>query len=243
MSKLRYLWGAIILFTLGIWGCNTQETNSHKEEEMEAITVSMESSDWEVLFDGSTLEHWRNYRSDEISDQWQIEEGTLTLNGKNGGDIITQNTYESFELELSWKISECGNSGIFFHVVEADSLDKTYHSGPEVQVLDNTCHPDAKIPKHRAGDNYDLHACSEETVKPAGEWNDVRLIVNEGHVEHWLNGVKVVDYQLWSPEWEELYQNSKFTKWPMYGRGKKGHIALQDHGDRVWFKDIKIKSL
>lgn len=237
----------VYLVTLGVClvgvACQSSSEPQTEEKEGEIIKAAATEGEWQMLFDGTTLEHWRNYLSDGMSDKWQIEENTLTLNGKGGGDIITKETYDNFELRLDWKISECGNSGVFFHVIEADSLKRTYYSGPEVQVLDNTCHPDAKIPKHRAGDNYDLHACSEETVKPAGEWNELTLIVNEGHVEHWLNGVKVVDYQLWSPEWEALYQASKFTKWPLYGRGKNGHIALQDHGDKVWFRNIKIKRL
>ncbi len=240
-KKLVYFLGLGILCAAN--SCQSPSHTTEEKKEVEVIKTASSEGEWHALFDGTTLAHWRNFKSDGISDKWQISDGTLTLVGKKGGDIITKEKYDNFELNLEWKISECGNSGIFFHVIEADSLDKTYHSGPEMQVLDNTCHPDAKIPKHRAGDNYDLHACSEETVKPAGEWNEVKLIVNEGHVEQWLNGVKVVEYQLWSPEWEALYQASKFNKWPMYGRGKNGHIALQDHGDPVWFRNIKIKRL
>ncbi len=235
---------AILLFlTAFVWACQPSSHDANEEEGAEVTQVSAAEAEWEILFDGSDLNHWRNYLSDDLSDKWQVEDGTLTITGKGGGDIITKKQYESFELQLDWKISACGNSGIFFHVIEHDTLPRVYHSGPEMQVLDNTCHPDAKIPNHRAGDNYDLHPVSEETVKPAGEWNSVRLIVDNGHVEHWLNGTKVVSYELGSPEWEELYQNSKFAKWPMYGQAGKGHIALQDHGDKVWFRDIKIKEL
>lgn len=195
------------------------------------------------LLSGELSDHWRNYQSETINSQWTLENGVLSLTGKKGGDIISQKQYESFELELEWKISEGGNSGIFFHVAEADSLKKVYHSGPEIQVLDNDGHKDGQITTHRAGDNYDLQACSVETVKPVGEWNQFRLIVNQGHVEHWLNGTKVVEYQLQSPEWEAQYAKSKFTKWPAYGRAGKGHIALQDHGDPVWYRNIRIKEL
>lgn len=195
------------------------------------------------LFDGKTTSGWRNFKADTISDKWQVEDGTLTLTGKKGGDIVTEKMYKDFEFEMEWKISKNGNSGLFFYVVEADSLEKVYHSGPEIQILDNDGHKDGKIPTHRAGDNYDLQACTVETVKPVGEWNSVRLIVKDKHVEQWLNGTKVVEYQLGSPEWEALYAKSKFTKWPMYGRAEMGHIALQDHGDRVWFRNIRIKEL
>lgn len=198
---------------------------------------------WVNLLEGNTTSAWRNYRADTISPKWIIQDGALYLSEKGGGDILTRETYESFELELEWKISKNGNSGIFFHGVEADTLPAIYFSAPEYQVLDNDGHPDAKIPKHRAGDNYDLQACTVETVKKAGEWNTVRLVVNKGHVEHWLNGVKVVEYQLGSPEWTAQYQASKFKDWPLYGQAGSGHIALQDHGDPVWFKNIRIRRL
>ncbi|RMG23381.1 MAG: DUF1080 domain-containing protein [Bacteroidetes bacterium] len=226
---------ALLLFL----GCGQQQQQQEKEDEGN----EQQADEWILLFDGSNLDHWRNYLADTLSDKWQIQDGTLTLTGKGGGDIITKDEYENFELELEWKISEGGNSGVFFHVLEADSLEKVYFSGPEIQILDNDGHPDGKIPTHRAGDNYDLHSCTKETVKPVGEWNHLRVVVNNGHVEHWLNGEKVVEYDLGSPDWEARYQKSKFTKWPVYGRAGKGHIALQDHGDPVWFRNIRIRVL
>lgn len=235
--KSSIWYAGLLSLVFAACGDNAQQTDT-QDEAREAT-----ASEWTVLFDGSDLSQWRNYRADTLSDKWQIQEGTLTLADKGGGDIITVDQYEDFELELEWKISEGGNSGLFFHVVEADTLGRVYHSGPEVQILDDDRHPDGKIPMHRAGDNYDLHSVSEETVKPVGEWNQVRLVVNDGKVEHWLNGVKVVEYELGSPDWEERYQKSKFTQWPMYGRAGKGHIALQDHGDPVWFRNIRIKTL
>lgn len=204
------------------------------------VPVVMEDTGFVSLM---SLEKWRNYLQDTISNKWELQDGALTLNGKGGGDIVTRDIYENFELKLEWKISEKGNSGVFFHVAESDTLKAVYWSGPEMQVLDNERHPDARIPMHRASDNYDLHACSKETVKKAGEWNTVRLIVNNKHVEHWLNGEMVVSYDLQSPDWETRFKKSKFKNWPMYGRAGKGHIALQDHGDKVWFKNIEIKKL
>ena len=208
-----------------------------------SLDLTPGSDGFAALFDGKSMAGWRNYKSEGVNPQWKVENGTMTLTGKGGGDIITEKQFENFELELEWKISPKGNSGIFFHVVEADSLGKVHHSGPEIQVLDNEGHKDGQIKTHRAGDNYDLLACTVETVRPVGEWNEFKLVVHEGHVEHWLNGTKVVEYQLWSPEWEEQYQKSKFTEWPLYGRAGKGHIALQDHGDQVWYRNIRIKVL
>jgi hypothetical protein len=198
---------------------------------------------WIALFDGTDLNAWRNYKSETVSPKWQVQNGELVLTGRGGGDIMTREQFENFELEMEWKISEGGNSGVFFNVVESDTLRRVYHSGPEIQIVDNDGHPDAQNQKHRAGDNYDLQACSKETAKPAGSWNKMRVVVNNGHVEHHLNGVKVVEYQLWSPEWEEQVRQSKFHKFPAYGRAKKGHIALQDHGDPVYFRNIRIRRL
>jgi hypothetical protein len=205
-----------------------------------AVAMAQKKGRWENL---SSLDAWRNFKSPTINDKWKQNPKGFMLTAAGGGDIITKNQYENFELHLEWKISANGNSGIFFHVVENDSVQYVWQSGPEMQVLDNDGHPDAKIKTHRAGDNYDLQSCTVETVKPAGQWNKVKLIVNKGKVEHWLNGVKVVEYQLGSPEWEELYKKSKFKDMPLYGKGGKGHIALQDHGDVVWFRNIRIRSL
>jgi hypothetical protein len=204
------------------------------------VAIAQKKGRWEDL---SSLDAWRNFKSPTINAQWKQNPKGFMLSDAGGGDIITKNQYENFELQLEWKISPNGNSGIFFHVVESDDVKYVWQSGPEMQILDNEGHPDAKIKTHRAGDNYDLQSCMVETVKPAGQWNKVKLIVNKGKVEHWLNGVKVIEYQLGSPEWEELYKKSKFKDMPLYGRGGKGHIALQDHGDVVWFRNIRIRRL
>jgi hypothetical protein len=228
-----------VLACLAAGACNTPV----KEGSDTASTETAAGDGFVDLLAGGTLDAWRNYRADTISGKWEVVDGVLGLSGEGGGDIVTRDVYDNFELDLEWKISPKGNSGIFFHVVEADSLDRVYYSGPEIQVLDNDGHKDGKIPTHRAGDNYDLQACSVETVKPVGEWNQVRIVVNNGHVEQWLNGTLVVEYQIGSPEWEAQYQASKFKQWPVYGRAGKGHIALQDHGDPVWFRNIRVKTL
>ncbi len=236
----------LLIFSLifsALVSCSSGNQAEQQTETMETEQTETASEEWEVLFDGSSLDKWRNFKSESLNPQWQIEDGTLTLTEKGGGDIVTKDEYEDFEFEMDWKISEGGNSGLFFHISEADTLERPWHSGPEYQLLDNERHPDAQYPNHRAGDNYDMQAVSKETVKPAGEWNNTRLIVNNGHVEHWLNGEKVVEYELGSQAWEDSLAQSKFDKFPMYGRAGKGHIGLQDHGDQVWFRDIKIKEL
>jgi len=197
-------------------------------------------SGWRSLFDGRTTAGWRGFRTDTVPDGWQVVEGALTRVGA-GGDIITTEQFANFELELEWNVAPGGNSGIMFRVTE-DS-DATYKSGPEMQVLDDAAHRDGQSRLTAAGANYGLDAAPAGVVKPAGEWNAVRLVVNGAHVEHWLNGVKVVEYELWTPAWEAKVAATKFAQWPGYGRARAGHIALQDHGDRVAYRNIRIRVL
>jgi hypothetical protein len=210
------------------------------------LSSAEKKAGWVLLFDGKSMDQWRGFRKEQVPASWRIENGAITLAGKGGGDIVTRNQYENYEFSVDWKISEGGNSGIIYNVSEDPQYKATYHTGPEMQVLDNERHPDAKQGKNgnrQAGANYDLIPVSTPAVKPAGQWNTARLVVNKGHVEHWLNGKKVVEYQPGSPEWEALVKGSKFATMPGYGRIKKGHIALQDHGDKVWYKNIKIRPL
>ncbi|MGB3587305.1 MAG: DUF1080 domain-containing protein [Tunicatimonas sp.] len=204
---------------------------------IEPITTEPE---WQDL---SSLDAWRNYKADTLSDRWQVEDGSIMLVEKGGGTIVTKEEYDNFELEMEWKISKGGNSGLFFNVIESDDLGPAWHSGPEYQLLDNERHKDAQIRKHRAGDNYDVQQSTVETVKPAGEWNTTRLVVNGNQVEHYLNGEKVVEYELGSQAWQDSVANSKFGELPMYGKADKGRIALQDHGDQVWFRNIRIREM
>jgi len=210
------------------------------------LTKAEKAAGWTLLFDGKSMDQWRGFHKDNVPSSWQVQDGAIALTGKGGGDIITKNQYENYELMLDWKISEGGNSGIIYNVSEDPQYKATYHTGPEMQVLDDERHPDAKQGKNgnrQAGSNYDMIPLSTPAVKPAGQWNHVKLVVNKGHVEHWLNGKKVVEYQFGSPQWEAMVKNSKFAEMPGYGRIKKGHIALQDHGDKVWYKNIKIRQL
>jgi hypothetical protein len=207
---------------------------------MNELTPSEREAGWQLLFDGKTTGGWRGYRKQTMPDGWQVVDGALTRVAE-AGDIVTEDEFGDFELKLEWKVEPGGNSGIMFRVTE--DADQTYESGPEMQVLDDERHADGKSRSTAAGSNYALHAAPAGVVKPAGEWNRVRLLVDGAHVEHWLNGQKVVEYELWSPDWEKRVADSKFAQWPGYGRAKRGHIALQDHGDRVAYRNIKIRPI
>jgi hypothetical protein len=204
------------------------------------LTPAEQADSWRALFDGATTSGWRGYQRRDMPSGWTAVDGALTRVG-NAGDIVTLDQFANFELALEWKVAPGGNSGIFYRVVEGP--ERTYHSGPEMQVLDDAGHVDGKTRLTSAGSLYGLYAAPPGVVKPAGEWNAVRIVANGAHVQHWLNGVKVVDYELWSPDWERLVKASKFNEWPTYGRAKRGHIALQDHGDWVAYRNIKIKVL
>lgn len=250
---------AILFVVVIAWGCGqkeNKENNVNEENEMaagesnaggdNALTEAEKNEGWQLLFDGESMKHFRGFRKSEVPSGWQVEDGAITLAGKGAGDIITKEQYDDFELSIDWKISEGGNSGIFYHVSEDSSYNNTYNSGPEMQVLDDEKHPDAKKGvngNRKAGSLYDLLPLSEPAVNPAGEWNTARLVVNNGKVEHWLNGKKVVEYELGTPEWDSMIQKSKFAPMKGFGAEGKGHIGLQDHGDKVWFKNIKIRPL
>lgn len=216
-----------------------------------ALTDAEKSEGWALLFDGTSKNGWHVYNKKSDGAAWKIEGDALYLDsnykvdGKRagGGDLVTDEEYENFELSLEWKIGKGGNSGIIFLVNEDAKYDATYYTGPEMQVLDNTGHKDADINKHRAGDLYDLVAGAPETVKPVGEWNHVRIVINKGALEFYLNGSKIVTTTLWDDAWKKMVAGSKFKAWKDFATFKKGRIALQDHGDPVWYRNIKIKKL
>ncbi len=203
------------------------------------LTEEERAAGWRLLFDGETTSGWRGYRQETMPEGWQVVDGALTRVAPTG-DIVTVEQFSDFELTLEWKVEPGGNSGIFFRVSEEP--DDVWESGPEMQILDDAAHPDGLQRETAAGSNYALHAAPEGVVRPAGEWNEVRILVRGNHVEHWLNGVKVVEYELGSEDWEERVRNSKFATMPRYGREPRGHIALQDHGDWVAFRNIKIRT-
>jgi len=229
--------------------CSTPKTEETMTED--TITASAPAEEWTSLFDGQTLNGWSKYGGGEVGKGWKVENGELYLDAANkdswkdgdGGDIVTNEEYENFHFKTEWKISPKGNSGIIFLVHESPEFGQTYHTGPEMQVLDNDGHPDGKIISHRSGDLYDLIVSSEETVKPVGEWNQAEIILNQGKLDLILNGVTVVSTTMWTPEWDALVAGSKFKDMPGFAKYKKGKIALQDHGDVVHYRNLVIKKL
>jgi hypothetical protein len=208
---------------------------------LSALSGQAAQPQWVSLFDGQTIAHWRGYQMATVPDSWRVEEGAITWTRGVAADLVSREQYTNFEFEFEWKVPPGGNSGIMFRVTE--DLERTYHSGPEFQILDNARHSDGKNPMTSAGSNHSLHAPTRDMTRPVGEWNQGRLVVNGAHVEHWLNGEKVVDYELYSPDWTKRLLASKFKDVPRYGREPKGHLVLQEHGSRIQYRNLRIKVL
>ncbi len=244
---------SIVVLTLSLFFCNACN-NSKKiaaENYNDSKKEDLSDKNWVNLFDGKTTKGWHSYGKATAGEAWKTENGTLYLDTTKkdgwqttGGDLCTDEAYENFHLSLEWKIASNGNSGIIFLINEdTPKYQYSWHTGLEMQVLDNNGHSDGKIIKHRAGDLYDLIKCSKETVKPVGEWNVAEIVCNNGKLNLFLNGTNVVTTILWDDNWANLKANSKFKSMPGFSNYKKGKIALQDHGNMVWYRNIKIKQL
>ena len=208
---------------------------------------------WILLFNGKDFSGWRQCNATEMPVNWTIDddamkvllgEGKAPGKGSNGDILFGEKKFKNFELSIDWKASEKANSGIFFNVREVPG-EKIYYAAPEIQILDNEDAGDNKIDSHLAGSLYDMIPADPKTVNPAGEWNTIVIHMLDGKVTHTQNGVKVVEYEMWTPEWDELVANSKFKNFLGFTEGisKEGYIGLQDHGHPVWFRNIKIREL
>ena len=200
--------------------------------------AAQKPGEWKSLMTASA---WRGYKADTVPSQWLFAEGMLSKS-RPVADIMSRDQFGNFELELEWKIGKAGNAGIFYRGTE--EYDRIYWTAPEYQLLDNIEAADNKTPLTRAAAAYGLYPPPDGHVKPVGEWNTTRIVAKGGHVEHWLNGTKVVEYELWSDDWKAKVKASKFNAWPNYGLAKKGHIALQgDHRGELAFRNIRIREL
>jgi hypothetical protein len=258
MKQLLY----IMMIALAISSCKNTGTQATDELKNDSVTMdsaatnalsAQEIKDSVILlFDGKTTDQWRSYGKETFPKGWDINENAIHCIGSGkgeageGGDIITKEKFKNFELTLEWKISEGGNSGIFYLAQEIAG-DPIWKSSPEMQVLDNEKHPDAKLGvdgNRQAGSLYDLIPAKPQNAKPVGEWNTVKIMVYKGTVVHYQNGVQVLEYHLWTDEWKKMCANSKFKDYTNFvNTATEGFIGLQDHGDDVWYRNIKIKKL
>jgi len=267
--KVKHVFLIVAVFSFAFFsGCNSGNKGAKKNKgKAEAVcdttaavallnelTPREKTDGWVLLFDGKTPDGWRGYKKDHFPSGWEVVDGTLHCKGsgrgeagsKEGGDIVYNKQMENFDLKLDWKISEGGNSGIFY--LGQETKPAIWMTAPEMQVLDNERHPDAKLGKNgdrQAGSLYDLIPANPQNAKPAGQWNSVEIIVNNGDVIHKMNGQKVLEYHLWTSKWDTLVAHSKFPHYnPDWANvAKKGYIGLQDHGDDVWYRNIRIKEL
>jgi hypothetical protein len=210
--------------------------------EPNSLSGAEKAAGWKLLFDGKSLAGWRGYKEEAVGAGWKVQDNAIVLTAAKAGDLVTVAQFADFELIFEWKISEAGNSGVIYRVGMGESA--SYRTGPEYQVLDNQKAKDNKLGNHLAGSLYDIGPdAPRELPKPVGEWNSSRLLVRGWKVEHWLNGVPIVTLDLASPEGKAAIAKSKFKDWPTFASLSRGHIALQDHGDVVSYRSLKIREL
>lgn len=269
MKKLLFL-APVAVALMASCGSKNAEGNAAEGSETAAVETvdGVDADGYRVLFNGENLEGWRGYGRDTVPGRWTVEDGCIKFSGAgggeaqtgDGGDLIFGEKFKNFELELEWKISKGGNSGIFYLAQESynkdGGLEPIYISCPEYQVLDNANHPDAKLGvdgNRMSASLYDMIPAKPQNQNPYGEWNKAKIMVYKGTVVHYQNDVNVLEYHLWTPQWTEMLQNSKFAedKWPSAfallnncgGENHEGFIGFQDHGDDVWYRNIRIKVL
>ena len=238
MSGRGWAQMAIVLAMFSLGACRAGAQDAAQPQAHNTLTEAERAAGWKLLFDGQTTNGWRNYQSEGIRDGWQAVGGELQRVGR-GGDIITLEQFQDFELTLEWKLQESGNSGIFYRATEQPRL--IYYGAPEMQILDDNGHRDGQSELTSAGSNYGINPAPRGVVKPLGEWNTARILVQGNRVEHWMNGQKIVEYEFNSEHWKRRVQESKFRQWPEYGQAQRGHIGIQDHGTWVAFRNVKVR--
>ncbi|VUD69301.1 hypothetical protein TDB9533_04668 [Thalassocella blandensis] len=230
----------VVILSSILLACASGQASNNNTSDSSAAKV-VETSDWVTLFDGSSMQAWTNLEGGPVGKKWQVVNKELVLTGEGGGDILTKESYENFELVLDWKISAKGNSGIFYRV--ADGAGIAWMSGLEYQILDDQNHPGLSRQSHSAGSVFDVIPPNAKVINPPLTYNTTRIVVKNNYVEHWLNGVKVVAFDIGSDVWTKQVSASKFANAEKFAKTQSGRIGLQDHGNKVWFKNIKIREL
>ena len=241
MRKTINLFLTVLIMTAVLGSCAATEKHN-------TLSATERAEGWELLFDGETLNGWRDYNGTELTAPWFVEDGLITARGEGAdehGYIVTEKIYENFELVWDWKIADQGNSGVLYHVVENPKFAVPYVTGPEYQLIDDHNFPEPLEEWQRTASDYAMYTpdYSAIEIKPAGEWNTSKIVFDNGHVEHWLNGEKVVEFEAWTEDWFARKNSGKWENAPEYGLARKGVICLQDHGSAAWFRNIKIKEL
>ena len=244
---------AMAALAVSLAACNSNSNKMENAEDSTETAVTQAdtaSKEWIELFDGKSLVGWHGYNKKEPVKNWEVQDGVLACTGKGnkedfGGDLVSEKEFGNFELEWEWKIAKAGNSGLMYHVIEDAKYKAPYETGPEYQMLDDIGFPGKIEDWQKTGANYAMTPAddSQKELKPVGEWNTSKIIYNNGHVEHWLNGKKIVDFQEGTEEWKKEKSEGKWKDYPDYKISNTGKIALQDHGDGVWFKNIRVKEL
>ncbi len=249
MNKLLFLLPAVIIFSSG----TVQDKNPlslyselDKNAPVNTLTLNEKINGWQLLFDGQHTTGWHGYNMTVFPDCWTIEDGAFTMTTKGGGesqDIITDKVYKSFAFSVEFKLTKGANSGIIFQVAEDPKYKFPYETGPEFQIIDHENWPEHLEDWQICGANYAMYPPKTKHFKPVGEWNRLLLVVNGNNVTQILNGEVVVEYEKYSDEWKKLRASGKWANYPDYGKYDDGHISLQNHGTKLWYRNIKIKEI
>ena len=229
----------LLLAALLASACGTSAGTTTSRNVTDTAIAAASAGEWRALFNGVSTAGWRGYRSDRVGDGWQVIDGALVRVADGAGDIITEETFRDFELELEWKVAPGGNSGVFYRGNEAGRY--VWESALEMQVLDDAGHSDGRAELTSAGSLFGLYPAPRGVVRPAGEWNQARVLMRGNHGEHWLNGTRLFQFEIGSTDWNARIADSKFATMPAFARSSEGHIGLQDHGDRVEFRNIRVR--
>ncbi len=245
MKQILLFTACLLLFLNGY----SKEIKNETEKPFDSKSDMTKKGKWKKLFDGKTLNGWHGYnKGNKPVKNWVVIDNALVCQGASkddtGGDIVTDDQYENFELQWEWKVDKGSNSGVMYHVVEDPKYKAPYYTGPEYQIIDDVYFPGKLEEWQQAGADYAMHrAGPNKKLKPVGEWNLSKIIFNRGHVEHWLNGEKILEFEAWTDDWKNKKETGKWKDFPDYGKAKKGHLALQDHGNKAYYKNIKIREL